>query len=121
MDKNRDTMMLTGTIVLALAASALAVKPLDDYGFIRGVCYPGGWRNDRATMERDLGYAKRLTLNSTRIWLSPRWYERDPEGFIGQIRTYVRIAHSLGISTMPVLFNGNSLNPQTLRQCRMIF
>jgi len=107
-------MVLTGVVVLTVAVSAMAVKPLDDYSFIRGACY-GGWRGDKATIRKELGYARKLQLNSTRIWLSPRGYQRNPEGFIGKLRNYVRIAHSLGISTMPILFNGNSLNPQTLR------
>ena len=110
----KNVIVLTGVIVLAVAVSAMAVKPLDDYSFIRGVCYPGGWRKDEATIRKELGYAQRLQLNSTRIWLSPRWYQRDSEGFISGLRNYVRIAHSLGISTMPILFNGNSMNPQTL-------
>jgi hypothetical protein len=110
----RNVTVLAAVMVLAIAVSAMATKPLDDYSFIRGVCYPGGWRNDSKTIERDLGYAKRLMLNSTRIWLNQRSYQRDPEGFIDSIRNYVRIANGLGISTMPILFNGNSLNPQTL-------
>jgi|WetSurMetagenome_2_1015567.scaffolds.fasta_scaffold115757_2 hypothetical protein len=109
-----NTILLTGIIILTFAVSAMATKPLYDYSFIRGVCYPGGWRNDSKTIERDLGYAKRLMLNSTRVWLSSGSYQQNPEGFINQIRNYVRIANSLGISTMPILFNGNSLNPQTL-------
>jgi hypothetical protein len=110
----KSVIVLTGAIVLTVAVSAMAVKPLDDYSFIRGVCYPGGWRGNQKTIERDLSYAKRLLLNSTRVWLSQRSFQRDPEGFMESIRNYVRIAHSLGISTMPILFNGNSLNPQTL-------
>jgi hypothetical protein len=109
-----SVMVLTGIIVLTVAGSALAAKPLRDYSFIRGVCYPGGWRGNEQTIGRDLGYAKRLQLNSTRVWLSQGSYQRDPKGFIDSIRNYVRVAHSLGISTMPILFNGNSLNPQTL-------
>ena len=100
----KNVIILMGVIVLMLAISAMATKPLDDYSFIRGVCHPGGWRADEATIRKELGYAQRMQLNSSRFWLSPRWYERDPEGFINQIRTYVRIAHSLGISSMPILF-----------------
>ncbi len=110
----KNLTVLTGVIVLIIAVSAKATEPLHDYSFIRGVCYPGGWRNDTQTIQRDLGYAKRLMLNSTRVWLSPASYQRDPEGFISSIRNYVRIANSLGISTMPILFNSNSLNPQLL-------
>ena len=107
--------VLASAIVLVSVGSALAMRPLDDYGFIRGVCYPGGWRGDQATIERDLGYAKRLQLNSTRIWLSQRSYEQNPEAFVQSIRNYVRTAHRFGISTMPILFNGNGLNPEILR------
>jgi hypothetical protein len=56
-------------IALAIAfAPASAEKPLKDYSFIRGVNY--GMNGDQAVIERDLGYAKRVNLNSTRIWLS---------------------------------------------------
>ncbi len=109
-----NKILFQGIILLTFAGSAMAAKPLDDYSFIRGVCYPGGWRNDSTIIQRDLGYAKRLQLNSTRVWLSSGSYQQNPEGFINQIRNYVRIANSLGISTMPILFNGNSLNPETL-------
>ncbi|MBP8304077.1 MAG: hypothetical protein KBE04_08120 [Phycisphaerae bacterium] len=110
----KSVMMPAAMMVLASAVSAVAVKPLGDYSFIRGVCYPGGWRGDPDIVRRDLGYARRLQLNSTRIWLSPRAYQQDATGFIDRLRSYVRVSHSLGISTMPILFNGNSMNPQTL-------
>ena len=56
-------------IALAMAVvPALAEKPLKDYSFIRGVNY--GMNGDQAVIERDLGYARRVNLNSTRIWLS---------------------------------------------------
>jgi hypothetical protein len=78
------------------------MKPLRDYGFIRGVCYDWG---DQATIARDLGYAQRLRINSTRIWLWHREYWEDAEGFIAKLRNYVHTAHSLGISTMPILWS----------------
>ncbi len=105
--------LLTAALALTVSASALADKPLNDYSFIRGVCHGGG-QGDEATMRRELGYAQKLQLNSTRIWLNQGAYQRDAEGYITRLRSYVRIAHSLGISVMPILFNGNSLNPQTL-------
>lgn len=87
---------------------------LNSLSSIRGVCYPGGWRGDQATIERDLSYAQRLQLNSTRVWLSYKAYQQDPSSFVESIRNYVRIAHSMGISTMPILWNGNGLNPDIL-------
>jgi hypothetical protein len=111
----KNMIILAGTIVLMIVESAMATKPLDDYSFIRGVCYSGGCRNDQATLERDLGYAKRLQLNSTRIWINEGAYRRNPEGFIESLRNYIRTSHKLGISTMPILFNGNGLNPSILQ------
>jgi tetratricopeptide (TPR) repeat protein len=102
--------LLSGISVKNTSAS----EPLKDYSFIRGVCYPGGWSGDQKIIERDLGYAKRLQINSTRIWLSYRGYNQDPKSYIEKLRNYVRTAYSFGITTMPVLFNGNDLNPATL-------
>jgi hypothetical protein len=89
-------------------------EPLKDYSFIRGVCYPGGWMGKQDIIERDLGYAQRMQLNSTRIWLSYQAYERNPTGFIEQLRNYVRTAYKLGITTMPILWNGNMIDPAIL-------
>ena len=101
---------------LLLASGVLkAEQPLGDYSFVRGVCYPGGWRNPQNIIERDLGYAKRLNLNSTRVWLSYLDYERHGPEFLDQIRNYIRTAHRIGISTMPILWNGNGLNPDILK------
>ncbi len=76
----KTRLALFAGIALAIAvAPALAEKPLKDYSFIRGVNY--GMMGDQAVLERDLGYAKRVNLNSTRIWLSYQAYERDPQGF----------------------------------------
>jgi hypothetical protein len=58
----RNAIGLAGTIALVSAVSAMAAKPLSDYGFIRGVCHPGGWRGDRKTLEGDLGHAKRRLM-----------------------------------------------------------
>ena len=57
--------MLTGSIT--------AKEPLKDYSFIRGVCHD--LSPNQETLERDLGFMKRLQLNSTRVWLSQRAYE----------------------------------------------
>ncbi|HWB87480.1 MAG TPA: hypothetical protein VG675_25280 [Bryobacteraceae bacterium] len=105
--------ILAGMALIAAIAPARAEKPLKDYSFIRGVNY--GMNSDQAILERDLGYAKRVNLNSTRIWLNYLAYERDPEGYINRLRNYIRTSQRLGFSTMPILWNGNNLNPDTLK------
>jgi len=105
--------VLLGMIFAVAAGSACAERPLKDYSFVRGVNY--GMQGDQQTIERDLGYARRVNLNSTRIWLSYQAYEKDPQGYIEKLRSYIRTSKRLGFSTMPILFNGNNLNPDTLK------
>jgi len=88
------------------------MKPLSDYRFIRGVCH--NMAGDQATIERNLGYAQRLQINSTRIWLRYPQYWEDPAGYIKALRNYIRTAHAMGISTMPILWNGNMMDPAIL-------
>lgn len=107
--------LLPAAIILIAMSSLHATPPLKDYSFIRGVCYPAGWSADQKIVERDLGYAKKLRINSTRIWLNLNRYSQDPAGYLDKLRAYVRTAYSMGISTMPILFNGNGLDPNTLK------
>lgn len=110
--KIRLAILLGFGLVVAIG-TARGEKPLKDYGFVRGVNY--GMNGDQATIERDLGYAKRLNLNSTRIWLSYKAYEKDPQGYIDRLRNYIRTSHRLGFTTLPILWNGNNLDPNTLK------
>jgi hypothetical protein len=107
---------LAALLAIALAMAVLparAEKPLKDYSFIRGVNY--GMNGDQAVLERDLGYAKRINLNSTRIWLGYRFYERDPQAFIARLKNFIQTSHRMGFTTMPILWNGNDIDPATLK------
>lgn len=90
------------------------MKPLTDYSFIRGVNY--GMKADPAIVRRDLGYAKRLGINSVRIWLSYRRFEEAGQAYIDQLVTFVRTCHGEGVSVVPILFNGNGLDPAVLEE-----
>jgi hypothetical protein len=76
---------------------AHAEKPLTDYSSIRGVNYE--MYGDQATLERDLSYAKRINLNSTRIWLSYKAYEKAPQAYIERLRNYIRTANRRSCGT----------------------
>ena len=107
---------LAALLAIAFAMAALparAEKPLKDYSFIRGVNY--GMNGDQAVLERDLGYARRINLNSTRIWLGYRYYERDPQAFIARLKNFIQTSHRMGFTTMPILWNGNDVDPTTLK------
>ena len=109
----KHLLVLLGAVFALSTGTAHAEKPLKDYSFVRGVNY--GMMGDQKIIERDLGYAKRVNLNSTRIWLNYQGWEKDPQGYIERLRNYIRTSKSLGFSTMPILFNGNNLNPDTLK------
>lgn len=95
------------------ASSILALEPQNDYSHIRGVCH--GPTQDQARLEKELGYAKRLNLNSTRIWLSYQAYQRNPKEYLDNLKNYIRTSYDkFGITTMPILFNGNMMDPAIL-------
>lgn len=90
------------------------MKPLKDYSFVKGVNY-GIPKDDTITL-RELGYAKRLGVNSVRIWLSYHEYEAKGDAYMQRLKDYVRTCHSVGVSVMPILFNGNGLDPAILEE-----
>ena len=92
-----------------------ADEALKDYSHVRGVCHIG-WMSDEATIRKELGYARRIHLNSTRIWLPMDRYKAAPDEFVKKLKTYVRIAHEMGFGVMPILWNGNGLNPDILKE-----
>lgn len=91
-------------IIFLLTGSLTAKEPLKDYSFIRGVCH--NLSPNQETLERDLKFMKRLQLNSTRVWLSQRAYESNPEEYIKRVVNYVRTCNKYGVTVMPIFFNG---------------
>jgi hypothetical protein len=81
-----------------------------DYSAIRGFCYPAAVKFPLDKVRKELGWAQKLRLNSARIWLSYKDYRDDPEKFRGSLAAYVQTANTFGISTMPILFNGNGID-----------
>ena len=114
----RKAMILVLAMLVYAGVSAAepgkAAASRKDYSSIHGVCHTG-WRADEARVRTELGYGQRIGLNSTRIWLSPRQWERDPQGFIKTLKNYLTICNSMGYSVMPILFNGNGLDPAMIK------
>ena len=106
------SLALLATVVLSSFNSTHAAKPDIDCSKIRGVCY--GIVNDEEQVRRELGYGSRVQLNAVRFWLSRVAYERQGEKYIQQIVDFVRICDECGYKSMPILFNGNMLNPKTI-------
>ena len=89
------------------------MKRTVDYPAIRGFNYtqPNAWNDrdfwqhyDHGIVERDMGYARRLRLNSARIFLPYPVYRADPQRFLDNVRDFVRTAWKYGVSTNPIVF-----------------
>ena len=80
------------------------MKALSDYSFLKGFNHEpdfGSYTHEQA--ERELGYAERLGLNSCRLFMRYRFWKDDREGFLANLRDFVRTAWAKGISTTPIL------------------
>ncbi len=98
----------------ASSRPASAGAPGPTYAGIRGFNYTpsksyhdiGFWRDyDEALVERELDYARRLSLTSARVFLHYAVYEHDRKAFLARVRHFVRAARDRGISTMPVVWD----------------
>ncbi len=96
------------------------MKPLADYSHIRGFNYTASYaRDDRDfwehyrhdVVDRELGYAQRMSLNSARVFLPYVSYLRDREGFLAAVKDFVRTAWARGISTSPIVYFGRPFYP----------
>ena len=92
-----------------------------DYSKLRGFNYtqPDSW-NDRDfwskynhdIVDRDMGYAERLTLNSARIFLPYSCYAENPQKFLADVKDFVQTAWRHGISTNPIIYHGFRFHPE---------
>ena len=90
------------------------MKTQNDYSDIRGFCYI--WKGTPADWERELTFAQRLNLNSTRIWVKYNEYFKNPDAYIAKLKSFIDIAWAKGISVMPVIFNGNMIDTAILAE-----
>jgi len=60
---------------------------------------------DRATIDRELGWAADTGMNCMRVFLPYLLWKEDREAFLDRFDRYMAIAWSHGIGTIPVLFD----------------
>ncbi|ACU02730.1 glycoside hydrolase family 2 TIM barrel-domain containing protein [Pedobacter heparinus] len=60
---------------------------------------------DAATIDRELGFAEGIGMNSMRVYLHHAAWQQDREGFKERVKTYLDIADKHHISTLFVLFD----------------
>lgn len=85
-----------------------------DYSDIRGVCHNPRPDKPQEELERELGYARRLNLNSVRFWLVEEEWKKDRKGYEEMVLNFVRTCYEYGISSMPILWNGNFITDYKL-------
>lgn len=99
------------------------MKKQVDYSKLRGFNYTQSnawndedfWDNyDHDIVDREMGYAARLNLNSTRIFLTYPTYKRDPKKFLSDVKDFVQTAWKHGISTNPIIYHGFRFLPEDL-------
>lgn len=73
------------------------------------------WRDyDRAVVERDLSYARRLRLDGLRTIISYEFHREDPDAFERRFEHFLAAADDAGIGVVPVLFE--SIGDQPTRE-----
>ena len=96
------------------------MKPLADYSFVRGFNYTQSnvwtdvnmWEEySHEVVDRDMGYAEKLKLNSARIFLTYSSYRKNKEQFLSNVKDFVQTAWKHGISTNPIIYHGMRLHP----------
>lgn len=60
---------------------------------------------DPATLERELGWAAGIGMNSVRTYLHDLAYEADPAGFKDRLEVFIRLADRFGIRPLLVFFD----------------
>jgi len=106
------TLVMSGIGILATEAGAQTPagrRYAADYSNVRGFNYtPSGARGYAAEwqqynhdeVDREMGYAEKLDLNTARVFLSYTAWVADRAGFAAHIKDFVRTANAHGIGTM---------------------
>src|SRR5690554_1539854 len=87
-----------------------------DWGWLRGANFIPStainqlemWQKetfDPKTIDRELGFAQEIGLNSMRVYLHHLAWKIDPEGFKNRMNEYLDIASKRNISTLFVFFD----------------
>jgi hypothetical protein len=103
---------MIGTTWIALCLAG--ASPPDDLSWMRGANYVpsyarndvGTWADfDPAVIDRELGFAERLRLNTVRTFLQVAVYERDPRAFLERFESFLSLCAKHRIRAMPVVFD----------------
>ncbi len=92
-----------------------------DWAKIRGVNYIPSYARgsiemweqyDAATVDRELGFAKGLGLNSVRVYLHSQAFEKDPAGTLAAFSDLLERCRTHELTVLPVFFDSCGLDPR---------
>ncbi len=96
------------------------MKPVDTRGALylpaRAFNHYQMWANyDPDVVERDLGYATRVNLNSIRTWANFEYWEEDPERHLDRLEHFLSTADDHGLKVLFGLFDAIGKEPTRKR------
>jgi endo-1,4-beta-mannosidase len=71
---------------------------------------------DPERVDRELGYAQSLGLNSVRVWLDSRPYERNPALMLRRLEHFLDLCAQHDLTAMLVLFDACGVEPDVLKE-----
>lgn len=112
----RPRVRIVALLVLGALPSLLAAQSgeTDDFRWIHGANYTPSYaatdvetwlRYDPDTIDRELGLAKSIGLNTVRVFLQSLVYHHDPDRFLANFEHFLSAAASHDIKVMPILFD----------------
>ena len=72
-------------------------------------------RFDSGVIDRELGYAKSMGLNSVRVWLDSRPYKDNPGLMLNRIEKFLGLCDKHKLSVIPILFDSCGIEEKDLR------
>lgn len=103
-------------VAFVCAGAAFGGIRTNSYSWVRGTHYRINGNADKTA--RELGYGRRVGLNAVRFWVSQGDFRKNPKAAAAKYRSFVRQAWAQGYCSIPILFNGNGLNPAMLESGR---
>jgi hypothetical protein len=122
----RRLVLVAAILAILMRADEQAARA-DDFSGMRGANYvPSYARNDvqtwmdydPAVIDRELGYAERLRLNTVRVFLQVAVYERDPKLFLTRFEDFLARCEKHHLAMMPVVFDSCFGEFPDLENCR---
>jgi len=75
-----------------------------------------GRKFDPEVLDRELGYARSLGLNSVRVWLDCRPYDDNPALMLKNMEKFFDLCAKHKLSVMPILFDSCGIEEKVLRE-----